>query len=67
MSDIFGSFLKIGCWNVNSLGDKSNDHIFVETIKGYDILCLQETKVDPDDIVYFENYQCHVIHRAYKS
>ncbi len=35
--------LSIGCWNIQCLGDKLDYQEVVESIKGCDIICLQET------------------------
>ena len=67
MSKSFGSFIKIGCWNVNGLTNKLNEQEFITTTEGYDILCLQETKLERDCVTCFKNYQTHAIHRPYEK
>ena len=47
--------------------DKPNDQAFIRSIDGYDILCLQETKLERDKVISFNNYQTHAIHRPYEK
>ena len=57
------SFLKIGCWNVNGLSNKINEYDFTEAIKGFDLICLQETKCCQDQVISLEGYQLHNVNR----
>ena len=49
--------LTIGCWNINGIYEKVNnvqinkleDEIFLNVLKRFDILCLQETHIGQDD------------------
>lgn len=45
-----GKFLRVGCWNVNGLTSKLSDSDFLHHIKGYDLLCMQETKCNNDKV-----------------
>jgi len=48
--------LNIGCWNINGLGNIYQDKLFLDNVKQYDILCLQETKLSselPDTYLIF--------------
>ena len=55
--------LNIGCWNINGLRNIYQDMLFLENVKQYDILCLQETKLSselPDSIL---NFHCFYVYR----
>ena len=41
-------FISIGCWNINGLKEKYRDKCFLNHVKGYCILCLQESKFMPE-------------------
>ena len=49
--------LTIGCWNINGIYEKVNnvkinkleDETFLNVLKRFDILCLQETHIGPND------------------
>lgn len=58
-----GSFLRIGCWNVNGLTNKLTEKEFIRSIEGYDILCLQETKCDKEKGICIDDYVTHAVYR----
>ena len=67
MSHSVRNFLRIGCWNINGLTSKSTETEFIKSIVGYDILCLQETKCQPNQVLSFENYYCQSIYRPVEN
>ena len=50
--------LTIGCWNIQGIYENINrvkinkleDDLFLKTLKKFDILCLQETHIGPEDV-----------------
>ena len=57
--------LTVGCWNIEGIYEKVNgvkicklnEMFYEDTIKSYDILCLQEAHLAPDDnIPQFSGY-----------
>ena len=54
--------LSVGCWNIEGIYEKVNgtkiskleDESFLNTLKEFDILCLQETHLPQNDIPTFE-------------
>ena len=61
------SNLKIGCWNIHHLKslnqNKLNDATFIKEISLYDILCLQETKLNNDETISITNYKTYMFSR----
>ena len=56
--------LSVGCWNIEGLYEKVNgtkiskleNETFLNTIKNFDILCLQETHTSENDTPLIENF-----------
>ena len=56
--------LSVGCWNIEGIYEKVNgsrhskldDDTFLNTLKNFDILCLQETHTSQNDTPVFENF-----------
>ena len=65
--------LSIGCWNIEGIYEKVNgcniskldDEIFLNTLKLFDIFCLQETHTQKNDCLRFKDFatipQCRTI------
>ena len=65
-TDISGSNLKFVSLNVGGLKTKLQCPEFVEYLNDFDIIALQETKLDELDVVHLDQYQCVFKHRKQK-
>ena len=56
--------LSVGCWNIEGIYEKVNgtkvckldDETFLNTLKDFDIFCLQETHTSQNDVPTFEKF-----------
>ena len=56
--------LSVGCWNIEGIYERVNgtkiskldDETFLNTLKDFDIFCLQETHTAQNDVPTFENF-----------
>ena len=62
--------IRVGCWNMNGLFRRSqgfcklNDPIFLQTIKGHNIIGLVETHCDSEDDLALPGFSVHRVDRA---
>ena len=64
MTKFLPKILSVGCWNIEGMYEtvngtklsKLDDDTFLDTLKKFDIFCLQETHTAQNDVPKFEKY-----------